>query len=150
MTDTVQSFATNKILRGSFASVAAVGTGLTAIVTLPVAGASLLMMSVTTATQAIDDFQIYGQAHPDALFVDITPTSATWATPTTPSWRVKNSSVFTTSSGAYVDGDLNTLATTETGYLEVDVTGLYMFKFSASAAADSASISGYWTLYFPA
>lgn len=130
----------------TFGPITVPGTGLTTIATIIVAGRSLLAFHVTTATQAIDDLNVYARAHPSGQYVDITPTSATWATPTTPSWRIKNSAVSTTSSGAYVDGDLNTIATTENGYLEVDVTGLYDVVIKVSAGADSAAVSGAWAV----
>ena len=112
-----------------------------------VGGRTFLAMHFGVAGQAVDDLQVYAKAHPNAEYVDITPTSATWATPTTPSWRIKNSAVHTTSTGAYVDADLNTIAITENGYLEVDVTGLYELLVKASCAvADGGTITPRWHL----
>lgn len=122
------------------------GTGLTTIATIMVNGRTWLGFHFATATQAIDDLQVYARAHPDAQYTDHTPTSATWATIGTPSPRMKLAMVHTTSTGAYVDADLNTVATTENGYFEMDVTGLYDVLVKASAAADSASVTSYYTL----
>jgi hypothetical protein len=127
-------------------AVTVAGTGLTSVAVIPVGGRTLLCFHFEVDTQAVDDVQVYAKAHPDATAADITPTSATWATPTTPSRRILHSSVYTTTTGAYVDGDLNTVATTESGYLEVDVTGLYEVEIKMSAGADSAAVTPRWSL----
>ena len=69
------------------------------------------------------------------------------ATPSTPSRRILNSAVSTTSTGAFVDLDLNTVATTENGFLEVDVTGLHEVVIKASCAVgDGGTLTPRWQL----
>ena len=120
---------------------------LTTVATIPCGGKTLLVFDFVCAVRDVDDLQVYAKGHPSAEYVDITPTSATWATPTTPSWRIKNSAVSTTSSGAYVDGDLNTVATTQNGHLEVDVTGLSEVVIKASCATDdTGTLTPRWHL----
>jgi len=132
--------------RGTVAAVTVPGTGLTEIDTIAVRGQGMLCFAFATATQNIDDLQVYARTHPGAPYQDITPSSATWASITVPSWRFKIAVVSTTATGAYVDADLNTVATTENGYFELDVTGLESVVVKASAAGDSASVTAFWAL----
>lgn len=121
--------------------------GLTTVATISVAGRTLLCIHFDVAVQAVDDLNVYARAHSGAQLVEISPASATWASPATPCPRIKFSAVSTTSTGAYVDADLSSIATTENGYLEVDVTGLSEVVIKAScAAADGGTITPRWHL----
>lgn len=119
------------------------GTGLTTIATISNRHNVLLCFHFDVATQNVDDFQVYGRAHTDAQLQDLTPT---WSTLTTATGRFLLASVCTTSTGAFVDTDLDTVATTQNGYFEMDVTGLSEIVVKASAAADSASVTPRWSL----
>lgn len=136
------AYFTQPYLRHSITGAAATLTtaALATIATIVVAGRTLLCVHFDPTVRAITDLQVYVKAHPDAQYADITPTSSTWATPTTPSRRILHSSVYTTSTGAYVDGDLNTVATTENGYLEIDVTGLHTVLIKGSCATDNTGV----------
>lgn len=119
------------------------GTGLTTIADILNAEFQLLCFHFKPATQAVDDLQVYGRAHASADLQDLTPT---WSSLTTPSGRFLLASVCTTSTGAYVDTDLDTVATTENGYFEMDISGLVEIVVKASAGADSASVTPRYSL----
>jgi hypothetical protein len=147
MADKTSYTAQDQRIQSAPGAVTLAAATLTTVATIPVGGRTLLAFHFNVAVRAVDDLQVYAKAHPDAEYVDITPTSATWANPATPSWRIKNSAVHTTSTGAYVDADLNTVDTTENGYLEVDVTGLHEVVIKASCATDNTgTLTPRWQL----
>lgn len=140
---TVQGNEPEHTILGEESSTTVPGSGLTTIATIKARGKKVLSFSVKTATQAIDDLNVYGRENPSAELKDFTPASWT-ALPAGGVFR--RTAVSTTSTGAYVDGDLNTIATIENGYFEMDVDGLDEVQVKVSAAADSAAVTATWRL----
>jgi hypothetical protein len=125
-------------------AVTLLASGLTAIATIKnPQGATKLCFHVDIATQAGDDFDIFGRAHGSAQLQNFTP--ADFASIPAAS-RIKAALVHTTSSGAYVDANLNGLAVTENGYFEMDITGLTEVVVKMSAAVDGAVVTPRWSL----
>lgn len=128
---------------GAESAVTVAGTGLTTIATIKTKGKKTLCFHFAPATQAIDDLNVYARAHPSAELQDFTPSS--W-TSLPAGGRVRETAVSTTSTGAFVDGDLNSVATTENGYFCMEVDGLDEVQVKASAGADSAAVTANWSL----
>ena len=142
-TVTTHEVHTDRVEKGAGDAVTVAGTGLTTVATFSGLRKNLLCFHFATATQAIDDVDVFAKAHASAQLQDFTP--ADWTT--LPSGgRFRRTAVSTTATGAIVDGDVNTVATTENAYFEMDVDGLDTVVVKMSAGADSASVTFYWSL----
>jgi len=117
--------------KGAAATVA--GTGLTTVSTIDTGvGYTRLCYHFAVATQNLDDFNVEGKAHASATVVDFTPTS--WTSLPAGGRIIESSS------------DLAAVAAAAAGYFCMDVQGLVQIIVKASAAADSASVTPYWSL----
>jgi len=123
----------DRLTRVAADAVTVAGTGDTTIATIAVNGQSRLCFHFGVATQALDNLDVLVKAHSSATAVDITP--ADWASLAAGDYRFLKAS-----------GNLAGVAAAGTGYFEMDVLGLVEVTIEASAAADSASVTAYWSL----
>jgi len=126
------------------AATAILHTAPTTIATIENLARRLLCFHFTPAVRAVTEFRVYGRAHADAPLQDFTP--ADWAT--LPSGgRIRETSVNTTATGAVVDGDLDTVATTENGYFMMDIDGLVEIVVKAQGTTDgTGTVASFWSL----
>lgn len=103
--------------------------GTTELLELNIAEIEKLSFQISNATQALDAFVIEGRVHQDASYYTIANAAGDFSAP---SGRVLSA-----------NGALVTLAAGASGRLDLDVSGLYSVRISASAAVDSAAVSIY-------
>jgi len=113
----------------------------TEIVTIDTTGKKTLVFQCTVADQNLADFAVYVQCHASAVLIDFTPSWAALAFGA----RVKEAQV-SASTGAAVDGDLDTIEATQNGYFRMDVEGLVAVKVAATAAVTGAGVTPFWSL----
>jgi hypothetical protein len=132
------------IQQDSQAAVAISQAALTTVATITNVARRLLCFQFNPAVRAVSAFAIYGRAHGSAELLDFTPTD--WGT--LPSGgRIRETSVHTTSSGARVDGDLNSVAVTENGYFAMDIDGLAQIVVKAKGTTDgTGTVASFWSL----
>ena len=117
--------ASGMILQAESTGITVSGTGDTTLLTLQTLGLKRLMVEIKPTTQALDTFVVSVQAHPNSAFVTLTN-----AVTSTPAGQVVAAS-----------GTLASLAAAGTGWVLLDVQGFHAVQFSASAAADSATVT---------
>ena len=128
---------------GEATAVTVPAAALTTIASIPNPGKKLLCFHFDVATQDMDNFDVYAKSHKDAQLVDFTP--ADWNALVSGE-RVRRAARSTTSTGALVDGALNSVTTLQNGYFEMDVDGLEEIIVQASAAVNNAAVTPRWTL----
>lgn len=124
-------------------AVTVAGTGLTTLATIDNPGHKWLLFQFDNATQNLDDFEVLAKGHASAQYIPITPPSWTSLEAGHP---IKATGVYTTSTRAFIDGDLNTVDAAQDGFFIMDVRQFSSIQVRASAAADSASTTPRWTL----
>lgn len=92
-------------------------------------GVEKISFQVDNITQALDAFVVEGRVHQDASYFTIANAAGDFSAP---SGRV-----------LAANGALVTLAAAASGRFDLDVSGLYSIRVSASAAADSAVVTIY-------
>jgi hypothetical protein len=106
-----------------------------------------LVVRLNIATQALDGLQIEGLAGPDDTdWLVLASTQADYTVGTASPW-VHIASVFTTATGAYVDGNVVTAAAAKSVLLVLRTWGLTALRIKVSAGGNSAVVTGYATGY---
>lgn len=123
-------------------AIAAAATPTVAAV-IPVGGKKILSYHFQPTVQALDKMRVRTRAHKDAPWLDWTP--ASWAAPPA-GGLIKATTVHTTATGAFVDGDLDSVATTENGFLKFDCEGFTDVEIAFSAAVDGSLVNQWWSL----
>lgn len=116
--------------KGDAVSVAT--SGLTIIATIKNAGKKFLVFQFDVATANLDDFDVLGRCHPNAQFIDFTPTS--WTSLPTGGRMIESSA------------DLAGVAASGNGEFAMDVSGLCEIQVKASATGSAASVTPYSAL----
>lgn len=107
------------------------------------AGHKRLKCQFDVASQNLDACEVWAKAHGSAVSMNITPTS--WAS--LPSGHyILATGVHTTSTGAYVDGDLDTVDAGQSGFFDMDIEGFSEIIVKVSAEGGAASATPRWTL----
>jgi hypothetical protein len=103
--------------------------GNTALLTISTAGMEQLFVQISVATQALDAFLVQARANADAPFATLYSAAGD----------------FTSPAGLILDasGDLTILAAAASGWLLMDVRGLYEVKLLASGAVNNAAVTVY-------
>lgn len=128
--------------KGVSPSIAAAAAPTVAIV-IPCAGRIWLGFHFAPTVQAIDKTRVRARSHPEAEWQDFTPVS--WAALPAGGF-IKATAVHTTSTGAFVDGDLDTVAVTENAWFKMDVTSFTDVEVAYSAAVDGAIVPHKYSL----
>ena len=117
---------------GNEAQASFLAAGDTVLATIDCQGCDLLLFHFDVTTQALDNFDVFAKAHPDAQYEDFTPAS----------WTVLPTN------GRFVeaDGDLNTQAAGSSGYFGMRVSGLALVQVRISAAVNGALVTPFWSL----
>lgn len=110
---------------------------------IDVSGRKTLAFHFSTTGQNISKTRVRFRSHKSAEFQDLTPSS--W-TVLPPGGFIKGTWVSTTATGAFVDGDLDTVATTENAWFKMDVSGMSDVEIAFNAAVSSAIVSAKWGL----
>jgi hypothetical protein len=103
------------------------GTGNTIVATIPTIGVNVLTAEIAVATQALDVFIISGRPHAKASYQTLFSTASEYIN--CPGDLIGTS------------GDLTTIAAGATGFFKMDCRGYESIQLSASAAADSATVT---------
>jgi hypothetical protein len=123
----------NEIRNSNTGVVSVVGSGLTTLTTVSNIHSKLLCYHFDVAAQNLDDFQVYGRAHTSAQLTTFTP--ASWTTLPGGNDRFLRASA-----------NLAAIAATGNGYFEMDISGLVEVTVKASAVADSANVTSWWSI----
>lgn len=112
-------------------------SGNTVLATYDVVGHTRLSVEIAVATQALDAFIIEVRAHKDGSFRVIASSSTEYVNTT---GLIVGSETYD-ASNVRLTGDLTILVSGGSGFLVIDVTSINAVRISASAAADSASVT---------
>lgn len=118
---------TPKGIQAENAAVAVAVSGLTDLLYLPTAGLDEISIEVVVTANALDQFEVHGQVHPNGSYYALYSASGDFTTPV----------------GLLIgtSGDLTAQAAGTTGWLIMNVAPLYAVLIKASAAAGIATVT---------